>query len=118
MGNVAPRHLQPKCSSSRHWHCATPYLLGGRLPCIAHLHANAAMPLMNKRVYDTEQKMAALRDGQVRASCHGRLGLPSTPLRAADPILLLRTAGFFQVLPCAPPTQSCCSAPLYVRWGP
>ncbi|KAI7837161.1 hypothetical protein COHA_008955 [Chlorella ohadii] len=24
----------------------------------------AAMPLMNKKVYDTEQKMAALRDGQ------------------------------------------------------
>lgn len=26
------------------------------------------MPLMNKKVYDTEQKMAALRDGQVRLS--------------------------------------------------
>jgi cell division protein FtsL len=24
----------------------------------------SAMPLMNKKVYDTEQKMAALRDGQ------------------------------------------------------
>ena len=27
----------------------------------------AAMPLMNKKVYDTEQKMAQLRDGQVGA---------------------------------------------------
>lgn len=28
----------------------------------------AAMPLMNKKVYDTEQKMAQLRDGQVGAA--------------------------------------------------
>lgn len=44
------------------WQCSV-------LQCaLTHPPLGAAMPLMNKKVYDTEQKMAALRDGQVRLS--------------------------------------------------